>query len=447
MANVNLNTVELVTTLRTAPMNGAPSSTDYNEGQREMLVDLAALAGFINDTLLPLLDALPDSALLPVEAPIGIEGRTIWADTSDQGPTFFNALSNTPLTVADAIRHVTGILNTNSQKLTDLGIEVASLQARLSSTNQNDIALALQNLTISLNGLIADSIDSNGSIGAIQDRISALETDENTTHDSLSTLQAFDVTADSRITALENGDTNVVIPCDIPFFYNTTGITNGLLLLRMNAVRTFTFPAAFVGSIATAIIGPAGSVDIAIRKNGSFIGNISFSTGALTGTFTGPSSVTFVAGDYIDLVSTTNDASVSKIAITLFGTYAGTASLPPDTSEIEMIVIKTADYSVLASDSGTFFTNTGATTGITFVLPLGTLGLKYTYYIDNVQSVSVSATGGAKIRYLSTLSSANGTISAATQGNKVSLVCIGVSGPDAVVEWVVDTIFGTWTVT
>ena len=47
---------------------------------------------------------------------------------------------------------------------------------------------------------------------------------------------------------------------------------------------------------------------------------------------------------------------------------------------------KTADYTVLATESGTFFTNYGATALITFTLPTMADGLNYWFY-------SVSATG------------------------------------------------------
>lgn len=153
MANLNLNTVELTSTLRTAPFNGAPSSSDFNEGQRETLVDLASLTSIINTTLLPLLNALSANSLLPIQDPVGIEGRTIWTDTSDQNTLFFDSLSNVPLSIADSIRILNGIITSIQQALNDQGVEVASLQARLASTNQNDISLALQSLSASLNQL------------------------------------------------------------------------------------------------------------------------------------------------------------------------------------------------------------------------------------------------------------------------------------------------------
>lgn len=166
--DLNLSTVELTSTLRTAPLNGSPASSDYNASQRENLVDLASISAFINNTLLPLINALPAGALLPSQAPVGIEGRTIWTDTSDQSTLFFDSLSSTPLSIADTIRVLSGIVTVMSQQLTDQGVEVASLQARLASTNQNDIALALQNLSSALNQVTVNQQVQNTQITEIQ---------------------------------------------------------------------------------------------------------------------------------------------------------------------------------------------------------------------------------------------------------------------------------------
>lgn len=168
MADLNLSTVELTSTLRTAPLNGAPSSSDFNEGQRETLVDLATIVSFINNQILPLINALPDTALQPPSAPVGIEGRTIWSDTSDQTNLFFDSLSSTPLTLAESMRVLNGMITNIRQQLTDVSVEVASLQARLASTNQNDIALALQNLSSALNQVTVNQQVQNTQITEIQ---------------------------------------------------------------------------------------------------------------------------------------------------------------------------------------------------------------------------------------------------------------------------------------
>lgn len=129
MSTLNLETVELVSTLRLAPKNGSPSSADYNENERERLADAASIAGYINDVLRVLLTALPAEALAPAGKPVGLEGRTLYSDTSDTSPLFFHPLNSVPLKVADSLRLLNGMLTTFQNQLTDMGIEVASLQS------------------------------------------------------------------------------------------------------------------------------------------------------------------------------------------------------------------------------------------------------------------------------------------------------------------------------
>lgn len=110
-------------------------------------------------------------------------------------------------------------------------------------------------------------------------------------------------------------------------------------------------------------------------------------------------------------------------------------------------VIKTANFTILASQSEGFLDNTGAPGEVDFTLPLcGSNGLTYTFYIDNSKTLKVVASGGAKIRNASTLGTANGNIAATTTGNSVTLQCIGTSGADSVAEWIVTAIIGTWAV-
>lgn len=166
-ADLNLSTLELTSTLRTAPLNGQASSTDYNESQRETLVDFTTIVDFINNTVLPLLNPLTAGALEPSDLPVGIEGRTINSDTSDSSTLFFDALTSTPLTLADSLRILNGMITTMSQQLIDMGIQVATLQTQLSSTNQNNIALALQNLSSSLNQISVNVQNQNNQITEI----------------------------------------------------------------------------------------------------------------------------------------------------------------------------------------------------------------------------------------------------------------------------------------
>lgn len=112
-----------------------------------------------------------------------------------------------------------------------------------------------------------------------------------------------------------------------------------------------------------------------------------------------------------------------------------------------LVVPKTANYVLQPTDSGIFLTNTGAGGEVDFTLPAPASSLRFTFYVDNAHTVKIIASGGAKIRFLATLSAASGNVQSAAQGNKISVICIGNSSADGVPLWVVDTIFGVWTIT
>lgn len=182
MANkLNIDTVELTSTLRAAPANGAPSSADYNDSQREALTDLSAIASLVNNTILPLLNALSEDAGLPVTSPVGIEGRTIFSDTSDTSDIFFDSLAGEPLDLAASIRLLRGMLTNAQTKLSDMGVEVTALQTRLASTNQNDIAQALQNFSDSLNQLTNTTNSNNAQLSDHNTKLNKFQTKRQTT--------------------------------------------------------------------------------------------------------------------------------------------------------------------------------------------------------------------------------------------------------------------------
>src|SRR5271170_1010854 len=158
MSNLNLATVELVSTLRAAPQNGSPSSQDYNDSWTEALADLASLSGFIDEILIPMLDGLLGTILPdPNGSPLGLEGRFIYSDTTDSTAVFFNNLSDQSLSIADSLRVIQGTVVTTQQAIATLNVEVIALQTQLSTTNQNDIAQALQNFAASLQSLTAQT--------------------------------------------------------------------------------------------------------------------------------------------------------------------------------------------------------------------------------------------------------------------------------------------------
>lgn len=141
---LDLSSVELVSTLHTAPANGAPSSSDYYDGELEKVTDLTTLAAFINNTLLPIFNALPELASA------GLLGTSIYSDVANQDALVFDSVTGDPLTVTDSMRVLYGQIQTMSTTLTNMAQQVAGLQARLSASSQNDISLALQSMTNTL---------------------------------------------------------------------------------------------------------------------------------------------------------------------------------------------------------------------------------------------------------------------------------------------------------
>lgn len=257
--DLNLSTVELTSTLLTAPLNGAPSSSDYNESQRNTLVDLTSIVDFINNQILPLINALPAGALLPIIGPVGIEGRTVWSDTSDQSALFFNSLSSTPLSLADSLRLLNGIITTMNQQLIDQGVEVASLQAQLSSTNQNDVALALQNLSSSLNQLTINQNVTNTTISGL--------------NIALANLQAALTAEIARAQAAEDSKMTNVLTTTGDLIYASSGSTASRLPIGSEAQVL-----SVVGGIPTWSPGLTAStleslsdVDIATPANGDVL--------------------------------------------------------------------------------------------------------------------------------------------------------------------------------
>ena len=144
MSTLNLQTVELTTSESTAPLNGPPSSSDYNEYQRSVLVDLSSITDQLNDVILPLINVLSSSAL--GSQPIGIEGSTVYSDTSDETDIFFDSVANEPLVIADSLRLLRAQISQLQTKITNLAIQVASIQSKTTNVNQNDISASLASL-------------------------------------------------------------------------------------------------------------------------------------------------------------------------------------------------------------------------------------------------------------------------------------------------------------
>jgi len=87
--------------------------------------------------------------------------------------------------------------------------------------------------------------------------------------------------------------------------------------------------------------------------------------------------------------------------------------------------VKTADYSLLATDKGKVFDNYGATGDIKYTLPTWALGLFYTFTLTTAQSVYIDAPVGAMI--LRVTDADSHSVYSVTAGSSMTLVASGVS--------------------
>lgn len=106
-----------------------------------------------------------------------------------------------------------------------------------------------------------------------------------------------------------------------------------------------------------------------------------------------------------------------------------------------VITAKTADYTVTAAETGTVFTNTGASGTVVFTLPAAPAnGLTYEFHITAAQSVDIQ-TGTAVLIYANAVATTatTGKLTKNTVGTCIQLVYNGVA-------WMGVGQSGTWTV-
>jgi hypothetical protein len=82
---------------------------------------------------------------------------------------------------------------------------------------------------------------------------------------------------------------------------------------------------------------------------------------------------------------------------------------------------KTANYTLTAVDSGTFFDNTGASGSVTFTLPTETSGFNACFAVVAAQTVKVAAPGGVTITLGTTTSASGGNVQLSGIGSSLCL--------------------------
>lgn len=101
---------------------------------------------------------------------------------------------------------------------------------------------------------------------------------------------------------------------------------------------------------------------------------------------------------------------------------------------------KTANYTVLATESGTGFTTTGASGTVVFALPAATVGLNYYFVVGAAQELRIDPNGTETISLPSSgvPGAAGKYLTADAIGESVRLVCWKTG------TWAVFGYTGTW---
>jgi len=96
---------------------------------------------------------------------------------------------------------------------------------------------------------------------------------------------------------------------------------------------------------------------------------------------------------------------------------------------------------ITSSESGSVFTNEGATALNYHTLPTAVSGLTYTFYVQDADGIRVTANTGDTIRINTSVSASAGYAESTTVGSSVTLAAINAT------EWVATSVIGTWALT
>ena len=106
----------------------------------------------------------------------------------------------------------------------------------------------------------------------------------------------------------------------------------------------------------------------------------------------------------------------------------GEVAISSAVQEAAKISVKTAAYSVLASDYHTIFTNEGATGEVEFTLPAAAAGVgPFTLYVQDDDGIKITAGSGDTIRVGDAVTAAAGSIDATAVGAAITLVAINAT--------------------
>jgi len=104
------------------------------------------------------------------------------------------------------------------------------------------------------------------------------------------------------------------------------------------------------------------------------------------------------------------------------------------------VVDQTSSVSLTSSDTGKLYTNTDCTALVNFNLPSPSVGVNYTFAVQNENGLRITAPAGTFLRIGTFDSTLGGYLETYTLGSAVQLMCIDSS------KWLGLMVMNTWTV-
>jgi hypothetical protein len=294
--NNNFDTVELVTTLRVAPLNGAPSSEEYNDSSREILTDLATLADTVNQNLLPLINSLPSTV------PLSLDGDGIYAaDPTDTAPLFLDSTDGSQLTIAQVFTRLNMQITQATATVADMQARILQLQTRLATTNQNDVQQAIQGFQSLLQQMSNRLALDEQTIATLQSFINSDELSITSVQTTIGGLQTSISAAQTELTTLSGAVAGLVVASTGPAwkkFIVTTAAGNWMVNGVVAAPLSSTTPTQQVPLFTTAARTVIHA--LVIKTSTAFVATASTVVQATAGIPTSVDALMISAGDVYD---------------------------------------------------------------------------------------------------------------------------------------------------
>lgn len=169
-------------------------------------------------------------------------------------------------------------------------------------------------------------------------------------------------------------------------------------------------------------IGIDSTPDVTLGNDGLFVEG----TGEVDGPFRTDGAID--ANSTLDVAGAATFASTAEITgnLTANGNIIGDGATQVY-STVRQLWASTANYTLVAADSGKHYDNTGAGGAITFTLPEGSTanGFYATFHVAAAQAVNIDP-ADATDRFISPITNAAGDkIASSTAGDYVKVLCIG----------------------